>query len=152
MPREDRHIEIAERIMRLLKDNASGFKPFGQGDIRYEDPDSRNVSYGIVVTPLGESETTGTNAQDDIGYRFLVRRGIQKSSTNDMAEARAKSQWRIAVRDIFHRKRIGIECELITKVVPGDHTAKRRYEASNFDISAMIVTTWIRENRILNGA
>jgi hypothetical protein len=151
MPQDERHIDIANRIMQLLKDNASKFAPFTAQDIRYEDPDSRNIEFGIVVSPLTEAEGTGTNAQDDIGYRFMIRRSIAKTAPGDMHAAKAKSKFRVTLRKIFHRKRIGIECELLTKLTAGDYVAKRRYKRGSFDVTALIVTTWIRESREQDG-
>lgn len=147
MPQPERHIDIANRIIELLRNNISDLAPFNAEDIRYEDPDSRNVEYGIVISPLVEAEGVGTNAQDDIGYRFMIRRSIAKSSPGDEDAATAKSRYRVALREIFHRKRIGIECELLTKIQAGDYIAKRRYRRGSFDVTAIIVTTWIRESR-----
>lgn len=151
MPQINRHIDIANRIIELIQSEIGLLSPFTSGDVRYEDPESKDVNWGIVVAPLDEMEGRGTNGQDDIGYRFIVRRAIAKTSSGDSEAARSKSVFRNIIRLLFHRKRIGIECELITKVRHGAFVLKGRYKKGSYDITAMVITTWIREIREFDG-
>jgi hypothetical protein len=145
MAQTDRHEEIKNRIIALLK--AENFAPMRASDVRYEDPISRVPSVGIIVSPMEESEGTGTNLQDDIRYTFRVTRCIGRLQSNE--GLLNKSYFRTRLRQIFHRKRIGgIECELVTIVRHADFTSIPKWRDKNLDVTSMLITVTVRETRV----
>ncbi len=145
MTQTDRHKEIADRIVALLK--AENFPPFRASEVRYEDPPEIKPSNGITVSPMEESEGVGTNLQDDIQYTFRITRSIGRMNTQEGLTA--KSYFRNRIRQMFHRKRIGgIECELITIVRHADFTSMPKWRRSNLDVCAMLITVTVRETRV----
>ena len=143
MSQLERHVEIRDRIIALLQQET--FANIRPESIRYEDPPSLKPSVGIVVSPMEEGEGVGTNAQDDIRYTFRITRVIGRISPSDGLNS--KSTFRVRIRQIFHRKRIGgIECELVTVVRYADFLSIPKWR-KNLDVCSMLVTVTVRETR-----
>jgi hypothetical protein len=144
MGRENRHEEIGERIVELISsDNRNEFRP---GDVRLEDiTATKEPAYGVSVWCSEEKEGMGTVARHDIGYVFQVWRVVHALGSDDVGD---KSRWRVMIRDLFHRKRIGISgCELYTQVGFSDVAIPSKWLNQNISASPLTVTCYVRETR-----
>lgn len=143
MARTDRHVQIRDRILDLLKQEQ--FRPFKASDIRYEDGDVK-PTIGIVLSPMQESEGTGTNLQDDIRYTFKLTYSVHRTVPREGLEQ--KTYFRNRVFEIFHRRRIGqISNELITIVRHGDFTSIPKMRKHKLDVTYLLITVSVRESR-----
>jgi hypothetical protein len=139
-----RHFDFVQKVIEYLRgEQIPGIKP---GDIRYEEFDGiKQPSYGIVVSMLPESEGRGTNTQDDIRYGVQVTRILSKLHPSE--GLKHKSEFRDLVRNLFHRKRLGVaDEELITTIRHSQWVVPRRWK-KNIDASAMNVYCLVRELR-----
>ncbi len=120
------------------------------GEIRLEEfPFHKRPMHGLAVSLLEEQEGQGLNDADDIRYRVQLTRIVGNIHHSDGMESR--SEWRVRVRRLFHRKRIGVDapgaCEIITTVTPQNLIMQRQFYKWNVDASVMIVNCLIREIR-----
>ncbi len=111
-----RHLQVAEKVVEILRANLN--EDYEREDIRIEDfPFTREISRGVVVSVLDESEGIGTNEHDDIKYRVQITRVKTKLHPKDGIEQ--KSSWRFMIRRLFHRKLIGLAllggCEILPR-------------------------------------
>lgn len=144
MGRVDRHVQVRDRILQLLKQEQ--FPPFKSGDIRYEDFVDVKPTHGIVLSPMQESEGVGTNLQDDIRYTFKLTYSVTR--TIPQGGLPEKSYFRNRVFEIFHRKRIGgITNELITVVRHGDFTSTPKIRKHKIDATYLLISVSVRESR-----
>lgn len=144
MARTDRHVQVRDRILQLLRQEQ--FRPFKSGDVRYEDFIEVKPSMGIVLSPMQESEGIGTNLQDDIRYTFKLTYSVTRTIPQGGLED--KSYFRNRVFEIFHRKRIGgITNELITVVRHGDFTSAPKMRKHKLDVTYLLITVSVRESR-----
>lgn len=144
MSRTDRHVQIRDRILELLRQEQ--FRPFKPADVRYEDFPDVKPSIGIVLSPMQESEGIGTNLQDDIRYTFKLTYCVHRTIPKEGLEQ--KSYFRNRVFEIFHRRRIGqIGNELITIVRHGDFTSTPKMRKHKLDTTYLLITVSVRESR-----
>jgi hypothetical protein len=144
----DRHYAVAKKVMEILK--AERFDGFNPKDIRIEDfPFKVQPVRGIVISPLDEEQAVGTNTNDDVRYKVQVSRILPKPS--NIEGLRSRSVWRYAIRDLFNRKRIGVDtpggCEIVTGVEFSTIKIPRLWDSWSVDASVCIVSCLIREPR-----
>jgi hypothetical protein len=144
----DSHKAFMDRVMQMLK--AERFEGLQSSDIQLMDfPFATMPSYGLIVSPIDETEATGVNDADDIRYGVQVVR--VRSAVNPKDGIGSRCKWRSKVRDMFHNRRIGVQltdaCEIITKVRQGTIKIRRDWDRNKIDSSVLIITCLIREPR-----
>lgn len=140
-----RHVEIADRVIEILK--TLTIPGVDRDQIRLERfPFVSEPSKGLIVSMLDESEGTGLNELDDIAYPIQLTRVLHRlSSVDGLADT---SLWRDDVRRNFNRKRIGISgCELVTRCNFATIEIKPQWSTWNIDASVLQIVTWVRETR-----
>jgi hypothetical protein len=146
--RFDSHKAFIDRVVQMLK--AQKWEGIQPSDIQVMDfPFSRTPAYGLIVSPIDETEGTGVNSSDDIRYGLQVVRVLGGVSDSDGIMSR--QAWRSKLRDMFHRKRIGVQlgnaCEIITTVRFGTIKLRREWDRSKIDASAVFIYCLVREPR-----
>ncbi len=83
MPSVQRHYEVAQRVIDILKTNAN------LQDIKRDQiyltrfPFVSAPSYGIAVSPLVEEEGTGLNELDDVAYPVQLTKILHRLHPSD---------------------------------------------------------------------
>jgi len=142
------HKDVLDKVIVELKSmDLTGFG-FKASDIKYTDfPFHMQPSFGLLVSPLDETEGESTNETTDIGYPVqLVRCGHKLDPTGGIT---GRDAWRRAVWRRFNRVRLGVSdddgCELITRSEFLKLQMKDTWDKWNLDSSALKVVVWIRE-------
>ncbi len=150
MAASERHYDVANKVIEILKAQANlgNLPPFDQHDIKLMEIDGHVVpTKGISVAISEESEGRGMNASDDIRYSVIVTRSLPRTNTPQGIEQ--KSKFRVVMRTMFNRKRIGVDpsSEIITVSRAARIRNPKKWEQENIDSNSYVVTTTIRELR-----
>ena len=138
------HKEVVDKVITTLKAMDLTGWGFVASDIKYIDfPFDKQPPFGLLVSPLTETEGESLTETSDIGYPIqLVRCGHRASGTDGLT---SRSAWRYAVKQRFNRKRLGLSCELITRSEFDTIEIKDVWKNWNLDASALKITVWIRQ-------
>ena len=136
------HQDVVEKVIEILKTMETfGYRP---EEIHYKDtPFTGNPVRGLIVSPMNELEGDSLNETQDIGFPVMVVRAGHKLSNFEFTE---RDHWRRAIFRKFNRVRIGVDgCELITRVKHLDIKIPKEAAKHHLDASALVVTTWVRQ-------
>lgn len=148
MGKNDHHVAVAKRVLELLK--AQRFTGFQPSDVMLIDfPFANPPTFGVIVSPIDETEGTGMNDADDIRYAVQVMRVFGSNESSEGFDSRAN--WRSRLRQLFHRRRLGVQltgaCELMSTVRFGTIKLKREWDRLGMEASVLYIHCLIREPR-----
>lgn len=135
--------EIAKKIVEILQ--GLDLPDLRADDIRIE-PYGMNdrPAYGLIISPLPESESPGLNNRDDIIYSYKITR-VYHSVDGDL---QPKAPFRDAIRKRFNWKRIGYSdseaCEIVTRVKHSEIETRTDWERSDYDNNVLVISVQMR--------
>lgn len=148
MAATDRHYAQALKIQEVLR--TLTFTGFLDDDIQLiDDFDDKLPERGIYVQMIEEGQGVGVNEKNDVRYACRVVLVMPRVDMRDGMQPR--SQFRAAIMTRFHRQRLGIDapvaCEIVSSVRPDTMKIRPSWKRAGLDVSAMRITSLIRESR-----
>lgn len=116
---------------------------------RGREEDLMRIGEGITVIPLKQTTGRGTNARDDVGYRFLITI-VSGTMTDTLSDDWQLGIWEQAIRQRFQSRRSGVvlddACEMYSTIEPGDLPDWAILD-EGVEASYLTLTVFVRESR-----
>lgn len=145
-----RHYAQASKVLEILQ--TLSFTGFSSSDIQLmDDWEDYPQSRGIFVSMIEETFGVGTNEKTDVRYAVRIVRVAPKAMAGKTEQMQARSEFRRSIVKRFDRQRIGLDaptcCEIVTRARSDVIKMKPAWKREQLDVSAMVVTTLVRETR-----
>lgn len=139
------HSDVIEEVITRIKTLDLGLFGIRSTDVLERDFPFNSGSPpcpSIIVSRVIELESAGLNNAQDIAYPVQVLRCGHSLSNRGGGP---RTDWRDAIREEFNHKRMGLDCELVTKVRFLEMQYDSAWKTWNLDTSGIRIVTWIRK-------